>query len=104
MTVAQDQLTSERRGPIITDTQWRDLLERRATDEAAVIDARMARATNEVSHWDGYDYVLVNDDVDACFRGVKTILAAERTAETPVPEPLQHIVESISEMRRLVPG
>ena len=38
----------------------------------------MARATNEVSHWDGYDYVLVNDDVDACFRGVKTILAAER--------------------------
>ena len=31
MTVAQDQLTSERRGPIITDTQWRDLLERRAT-------------------------------------------------------------------------
>ncbi len=53
-------------------------LVRRATDSAEVIDARMQRATAEVSHWDGYDYVLVNDDVDRCFRDVRTILAAER--------------------------
>ena len=58
--------------------ELRDRLEKRATDSVAVIDARMARAANEVSHWDGYDYVLVNDDVEACFQGVKTILAAER--------------------------
>ena len=50
----------------------------RATDSNEVIDRRMARAANEVSHWDGYDYVLVNDDVEACFRAVQTILAAER--------------------------
>ena len=31
-----------------------------------------------MSHWDGYDYVLVNDDVEECFASVKTILAAER--------------------------
>jgi len=53
-------------------------LERRATDSQDVIDARMSRAANEVSHWDGYDYVLVNDDVEQCFQCVKTILAAER--------------------------
>jgi guanylate kinase len=53
-------------------------LRRRATDSDEVIEARMARAGNEVSHWDGYDYVLVNDDVERCFAGVKTILAAER--------------------------
>ena len=50
----------------------------RGTDSTEVIEARMSRAANEVSHWDGYDYVLVNDDVDSCIRGVKTILAAER--------------------------
>ena len=50
----------------------------RGTDSTEVIDARMSRAANEVSHWDGYDYVLVNDDVEQCFEGVKTILAAER--------------------------
>ena len=59
-------------------TELRSRLERRATDSPEVIDARMDRAANEVSHWDGYDYVLVNDDVDYCFDCVKTILAAER--------------------------
>jgi guanylate kinase len=53
------------------------LIDRR-TDAMEVIDARMDRAANEVSHWDGYDYVLVNDHVETCFDGVKTILAAER--------------------------
>ena len=58
--------------------ELRTRLVRRATDAAEIIDARMARAENEVSHWDGYDYVLVNDDVEECFASVKTILAAER--------------------------
>ena len=58
--------------------ELRQRLERRATDSQEIIDARMARAENEVSHWDGYDYVLVNDDVEECFASVKTILAAER--------------------------
>ena len=50
----------------------------RGTDDAGVVAARMARAASEISHWDGYDYVLVNDDVDRCFAQVRTILAAER--------------------------
>ena len=58
--------------------ELRDRLVKRATDSIEIIDARMARAANEVSHWDGYDYVLVNDDVERCFRDEKTILNAER--------------------------
>ena len=50
----------------------------RGTDSAAVIESRMARAQAEISHWDGYDYVVVNDDIDACFDKVVQILAAER--------------------------
>ncbi len=50
----------------------------RATDSAEVVEARMSRAASEIAHWDGYDYVLVNDDVNRCFEEVKTILAAER--------------------------
>ena len=50
----------------------------RATDSADVVEARMSRAGSEIAHWDGYDYVLVNDDVDRCFAEVKTILASER--------------------------
>lgn len=50
----------------------------RATDSAEVVEARMARAASEISHWDGYDYVLINDDVEGCFGQVKHILEAER--------------------------
>lgn len=50
----------------------------RATDSAEVINARMERARAEISHWDGYDYVIINDDVDECFAKVRAILEAER--------------------------
>jgi guanylate kinase len=57
-------------------------LSSRGTDSAEVIAGRMARAQSEISHWDGYDYVVVNDDVDACFAKVRTILHAERLRRT----------------------
>lgn len=53
-------------------------LRSRGTDSEEVIEGRMDRAANEIAHWDGYDYVLVNDDAQACFDQVRTILAAER--------------------------
>jgi guanylate kinase len=53
-------------------------LRSRGTDANEVIERRMARAHAEIAHWDGYDYVLVNDDVQACFEKVRTILQAER--------------------------
>lgn len=53
-------------------------LRSRATDSDEVIEQRMARAAAEISHWAEYDYVLINQDVEACLEQVKTILAAER--------------------------
>ena len=53
-------------------------LRTRGTDDAAVVAARMARAASEISHWDGYEYVLINDDVNRCFEEVHAILKVER--------------------------
>jgi guanylate kinase len=53
-------------------------LQGRATDSVEVIAARMERAHAEISHWDGYDYVIINDDVNDCFAEVHSILEAER--------------------------
>ncbi|WP_334184379.1 guanylate kinase [Novosphingobium sp.] len=50
----------------------------RGTDSMDVIAARMERARSEISHWDGYDYVVVNDDITQCFDKVEQILYAER--------------------------
>jgi guanylate kinase len=53
-------------------------LRSRGTDSNEVIEGRMSRASAEISHWDGYDYVVVNDDVEDCYGKVAQILAAER--------------------------
>jgi guanylate kinase len=58
--------------------ELRRRLEARGTDSSEVIAGRMSRAQAEISHWDGYDYVVINDDMDACFAKVVEILAAER--------------------------
>ncbi|MCE2841718.1 MAG: guanylate kinase [Novosphingobium sp.] len=50
----------------------------RGTDSPEVIAARMERARAEISHWDGYDYVLINDEIEACYTQVCEILHAER--------------------------
>lgn len=53
-------------------------LRTRAQDSEEVIADRMAESRSEISHWDAYDYVLVNEDIDACAEQLDAILAAER--------------------------
>lgn len=57
-------------------------LRHRGTDSDIVIEDRMARAKSEIGHWDGYDYVLINDDIENCFRKIQHILAAERLSRS----------------------
>jgi len=59
-------------------TELHDRLRRRAKDSEKVVIARMAKAVDEVSHYDEYDYVIVNDDLERAVRDLRTILAAER--------------------------
>jgi len=53
-------------------------LRSRGTDSDEVIRGRMDRARSEISHWDAYDYVVINDDIELCFAKVRQILEAER--------------------------
>jgi len=53
-------------------------LKSRAMDSEAVIARRMQGALNEITHSDGYDYVIVNDDLDRAFTQLRNILEAER--------------------------
>jgi guanylate kinase len=58
----------------------------RGQDSADVIDNRMAKSRDEISHWPEYDYVLVNDDLDATEHRLKTIISAERLRLTQQPD------------------
>jgi len=53
-------------------------LHARAEDSEDVIKQRMARSLNEISHWEEYDYVLVNTLLEQTLVQIKQILAAER--------------------------
>lgn len=53
-------------------------LRSRAQDSDEVVAQRMARASDEIAHWGEYDYVIVNEDIDASSAVLMSILAAER--------------------------
>jgi len=53
-------------------------LERRAEDPADVVAKRLQSAKSEIGTWENFDYVLVNDDLDATFVALRAILHAER--------------------------
>lgn len=53
-------------------------LEHRAQDSADVITRRLRNAREEMDHWEEYDYVLINDDLQTSCANVTAILAASR--------------------------
>jgi guanylate kinase len=53
-------------------------LRARAQDPEEIVASRMAKASDEMSHWAEYDYIIVNDDVDTSVSNVQAILRAER--------------------------
>lgn len=72
-------------------TELRRRLETRGQDSADVIAKRMTRSWDEISHWDSYDYVLVNDDLGATEERLRTIITAERLRRTQQPGLLGHV-------------
>ncbi|WP_337266498.1 guanylate kinase [Oryzifoliimicrobium ureilyticus] len=62
--------------PSMTELQSR--LHRRAEDTEEVIRTRLANSRAEIEHWREYDYVIVNDDLQAAFDSIQSIVKAER--------------------------
>ncbi len=75
--------------PSITELHRR--LVSRGQDAPDVIEGRMQKSWDEISHWDGYDYVLVNDDLDATEQQLKTIISAERLRRSQQPDLVDHV-------------
>ena len=71
--------------------ELRRRLTSRGQDAADVIAKRMQKSWDEISHWDGYDYVLVNDDLDATEETLKTIVRAERLLRAQQPGLQDHV-------------
>jgi guanylate kinase len=71
-------------------------LHTRAQDSEEVIRARMKKAGDEMSRFDAYDYIVVNDNVGIAFEAVKSILRAEQLKR----ERQVGLGQFVSELRR----
>ena len=60
-------------------------LKKRETENSESIDIvneRMSKFEDELSHWKEYDYVVTNDDFDKCISEILNIITAERKKRT----------------------
>ncbi len=69
----------------------------RSKDPEEAIQRRLRTARNEVAAFAEYDYVIVNDELDACVDRLRAIILAERARLRAVRSEIDTIVESFSE-------
>jgi guanylate kinase len=76
-------------------------LERRAEDSAETIARRLRNAIEEIAHWNEYDYVLVNDDLDRSFAALRQILADGRRKSMWRADMDQFVAKLLTELRQI---
>jgi guanylate kinase len=69
--------------PSISELENR--LKNRGKDSETVIESRMKKSLDEISHWAEYDYCLVNDDIDNTEKKLQYIIEAERLKRSRSP-------------------
>ena len=43
-----------------------------------LVDERMKKFNQEVSHWNEYNYVVINDNLDTCYQKISNIISNEK--------------------------
>lgn len=73
-------------------------LRRRATDAAQVIEGRLRRAVEEMTHYHEYEHIVVNDDLEEAYRTLCAIYLVRRFGDSDradVPYPLAALGERV---------
>jgi len=73
----------------------------RGQDAPEVIERRMQKSWDEISHWDVYDYVLINDDLGETEERLKTIISAERLRAKQQPDLMGRVLKLKEEFEGL---
>jgi guanylate kinase len=76
-------------------------LERRAEDSADIIIRRLRNAAEEISHWNEYDHVVVNDDLERSFAALRQILADGRRKSAQRTDMNAFVDKLLAELRQI---
>jgi len=67
----------------------------RRTDSPEVIERRLRDALSDMSHWDEFDYVIINDDLNQAVTDLEDVLAGEGEASSTSNDALRRAVARI---------
>ena len=67
----------------------------RRTDTPAVIERRLRDALSDMSHWDEFDHVIINDDLNQAIADLEDVLVGKGDASSTSNERLRRAVERI---------
>ncbi|NIA26609.1 MAG: guanylate kinase [Desulfobulbaceae bacterium] len=67
----------------------------RGTDSDSVIDRRLRDAVSDMSHWDEFDYVVINDDLEKAVTGLEAVLDGRGESSATGDATLASAVEGI---------
>ena len=56
----------------------RERLFNRHKGQEKLIEQRMKKFNDEISHWKEYNYIVVNDDLEECFKKILSIIESEK--------------------------
>ena len=68
----------------------------RRTDAPEVIDRRLRDALSDMSHWDEFDYVIINDELDKAVADLEAVLAGKGEACSTSNDALRRAVGRIT--------
>lgn len=69
----------------------------RGQDEADVIERRMRDARAEISHWDEFDYLVVNDDFELALEDLRSIVRSGKPARKDQEDYIHEILADFLE-------
>jgi len=70
-------------------------LQDRRTDSEDVIDRRLRDAVGDMSHWDEFDYVVINDDLDKAVADLEAVLTGQGENHATDNKALRHAIAAI---------
>lgn len=80
--------------PSLTELERR--LRGRASDPEEIVQSRMKKAQEEISHFGEYDFVLVNDDLNATYSKIRSIIDSKRSSRISKTDLQKFVSQNLS--------